>query len=319
MKYIQNRENIEGRVYQHNLNMKSVQDPNSANFGKTFISGELEVAVDEEGLNVIPVHFTYVTETTNSGKKNGTFTVLKRIIEEEQTWVTVGKDDALKVKINTAIGLNEFYSQDDQLVSVKRNEGGFVSTVNQLASNENERNTFSADMFITSTQMIEADPEKNIDEDYMLIKGAIFNFRKELLPIEFVLRNKKGIELFEKKEITNANPLYTNVWGNIECRTIKTMVTKENAFGEPAVTTYERKTKEWVIEGAAPEEKEYEYGNEEVLTAEEITAAMQDREKKLAALKARQEEYRAQKGTAATAPKATASQPTAVKQGTFNF
>ena len=124
-----NNEKIEGRVYQHNLTIKTVQNQTSANYGKEFISGNLEIAVDEEGLNVIPVHFTYVVETTNSGNKNQTYANLKKIIDDNKTWITVGKDEAQKVRINTAIALNDFYTQDDNLVSVKTNEGGFVSFI----------------------------------------------------------------------------------------------------------------------------------------------------------------------------------------------
>ena len=126
-----NTERIEGRVYQHSLTIKTVQNQTSANFGKEFISGDIEVAVDEAGLNVIPVHFTYVTATTNAGGENKTFTALKRIHDGGKTWITDGKDEALKVRIDTAIALNDFYTQDDQLVSVKKNEGGFVNIISE--------------------------------------------------------------------------------------------------------------------------------------------------------------------------------------------
>ena len=146
MKKMINSERIEGRVYQHNLVIKTVQNQTSANYGKEFISGNLEVAVDEEGLNVIPVHFTYVVEMTNSGKTNATYANLKKIIDEDKTWIKVGKDDATKVRIDTAIALNDFYTQDDRLVSTKVNEGGFVTLINGELAPENERNTFTMDM-----------------------------------------------------------------------------------------------------------------------------------------------------------------------------
>ena len=69
MKKMLNSVHLEGRIYAHDLTVKTVQNEQSKNFGKEFIAGNLEVAVDEDGLNVIPVHFTYVTETTNSGAK----------------------------------------------------------------------------------------------------------------------------------------------------------------------------------------------------------------------------------------------------------
>lgn len=313
MKFIKNSENIEGRVYQHDLVLKTVQNTTSSNYGKEYISGNLEVAVDEEGLNVIPVHFSYVTEVTNSGKKNGTFTALKKIIDEDKTWTTVGKDEAIKVKINTAIDLNEFYGQDDQLISTKRNEGGFVTIVSKINEDVTKRNTFVADMFITNITLKEANEEKN-ETEHMVVKGAIFNFRKELLPVEFIVRNKKGMDFLEDLDISNSNPIYTQVWGNIECKTIVTTVTKEGAFGDPMVTTYERKTKEWLITNMNERDKIYDFGAEDVLTAEEITAAMQDREKKLAEIKKRAEEYKMQKAAATSNPATTVA-----KSGTFSF
>ena len=159
MKKMINTERIEGRIYQHNLVKKTVQNQASQNFGKEFISGNIEIAVDEEGLVIIPVHFTYVVETTNSGNKNTTYTNLDRIINGGKTWVTDGKDDALKVRIDTALALNDFYTQDDRLVSTKVNEGGFVTIISDLGP-ENERNTFTTDMLITNVTRVEADPEK---------------------------------------------------------------------------------------------------------------------------------------------------------------
>ena len=175
MRKATNSERIEGRVYQHSLTVKTVQNQTSANYGKEFISGDLEVAVDEAGLNVIPVHFTYVTPTTSSGAENRTFTVLKKVIDGGKTWITDGKDEALKVRVDTAIALNDFYTQDGNLVSVKKNEGGFVSIVNGELSLENERNTFTVDMLITGVNRTEKNEEKNINEDFVTVRGAIFN------------------------------------------------------------------------------------------------------------------------------------------------
>ena len=318
MKYKQNSERIEGRIYQHDLAIKTVQNQSSQNFGKEFIAGTLEVAVDDAGLNVIPVHFTYVTEVTSKGQTNRTFTVLKKIIDEGKTIVTDGMDEATKVRIDTALALNDFYTNDDSLVSIKTNEGGFVTIVNEL-SGENERNTFSADMVITGVTRVEADEEKNIKEDYVTVKGAIFNFRGDLLPLEFIVKNAGGMKYFEDLGASNSEPVYTKVWGRINCETKTTIVEEESAFGEAAVKKYERKTKEWVITGTA--KVPYEFGDEEILTGEELTKAMQAREVMLADIKKRSEEYKAQKAagnTDSTHKAQTGSKP-AAKAGTFNF
>lgn len=318
MKYKQNSERIEGRIYQHDLAIKTVQNQSSQNFGKEFIAGTLEVAVDDAGLNVIPVHFTYVTEVTSKGQTNRTFTVLKKIIDEGKTIITDGMDEATKVRIDTALALNDFYTNDDSLVSIKTNEGGFVTIVNEL-SGENERNTFSADMVITGVTRVEADEEKNIKEDYVTVKGAIFNFRGDLLPLEFIVKNAGGMKYFEDLGASNSEPVYTKVWGRINCETKTTIVEEESAFGEAAVKKYERKTKEWVITGTA--KVPYEFGDEEILTGEELTKAMQAREVMLADIKKRSEEYKAQKaaGNTNSAPKSQIGAKPAAKAGTFNF
>lgn len=314
MKKMINTERIEGRIYQHNLVKKTVQNQASQNFGKEFISGNIDVAVNDEGTVVIPVHFTYVVETTNSGNKNATYTNLDKIINGGKTWVTDGKDEALKVRIDTALAVNDFYTQDDRLVTTKVNEGGFVSIISDLGP-ENERNTFTADMLITNVIRTEADPDKNIKEDYVTVKGAIFNFRNALLPVDFIVRNKEGMEYFEDLNASQNEPVFTKVWGRINCGSIANEVKEDTAFGEEAVRTFERKIKEWIITGTS--KVPYEFGDETILTTAEVQKAMQDRELMLADTKRRSEEYKAQKAAGTTA-NASATTVTATK-GTFNF
>ena len=305
-----NTEHIEGRVYQHELSLKKVQNKESENYGKEFISGTLDIATDEEGLNVLTTHYTYVTETTKAGKKNATFAALKKIMDEGKTWIEDGKDNATKVKIDTALALNDFYVQDDTLVSAKRNEGGFVTIVDKLCD-ISERNTFSADIVITNVNRVEADEEKGIEKDYVVVRGAIFNFRNELLPVEYIVKNDAGMNYFENLEASPSNPIYTKVWGKIISETSVTAKIEESAWGDAAVKTYEKKTKEWVVTGTA--KVPYDFGDPEVMTTEELTKAMQDREVYLAEVKKKSDEYKAQKAAGNTT-----SAPVAAKGG-FNF
>lgn len=314
MKKMLNSVHLEGRIYAHDLTVKTVQNEQSKNFGKEFIAGNLEVAVDEDGLNVIPVHFTYVTETTNSGAKSSQYTALKKIMDENKTWTVVGKDAAQKVSINSAIALNDFYNQNDELISAKQNEGGFITFINELKP-ENERNRFDTDIVITGVSIVEADEEKDIKE-HAVIKGAIFNFRNELLPVEYTILDKDGIKYFEDLGATNAEPVFTRVWGNINCITKTTVQTEESAFGEAAVRTYERKVKEWQVTGSP--KTPYDFGDEKILTAEELRKAVQDREVHLADVKKRAEEYKAQRASAPAATQ-TAAAATTVAPGGFKF
>ena len=317
MKKMINSEKVEGRIYQHNLVKKTVQNSASTNFGKEFISGNLEIAVDEQGFNIIPVHFTYVVETTSSGGKNSTYANLEKIINEGKTWIANGRDEATKVRVDTALAVNDFYTQDDRLVSTKVNEGGFVTFVSGELCAENERNTFTTDMLITNTTRVEPDPEKGINDESLIVKGAIFNFRNALLPVDFVVKNKEGMDYFEGLGATNSDPVFTKVWGRINCNSISREEREETAFGEESVRTIERKVREWVIMGTS--KVPYDFGDEAVLTAEEVTKAAQDRELMLADTKKRSDEYRASKGNGGDAQPATPAAAVTATKGTFNF
>jgi hypothetical protein len=314
-KKLWNREHVEGRVYDHNLAIKTVQNKDSQNFGKEFIGGTLDVATDEDCINVITINFTYVTEKTSKGGVNATFTALKNIIENGKTIVAKGKDEATKVKIDTALALNDFYTNrtgEEVLVSAKRNEGGFVTIVSSLCE-EDKRNTFEFDMLINGTRLVEADEERNIPSDYLIVKGAVFNFREAILPVELIVRNPSGIKYFDSLDASQTNMTFTKVWGKINSENIKTYKEEESAFGEAKVTEYEKNVKEWVITGTANEP--YEIGDaENGITLEEIKAKVADREVHLAEVKKRQDEYQASK----VAPSAGSAGVTAA-QGGFNF
>ena len=305
-----NKEFIEGRLYQHNLVIKTVKNEQSAEFGKEFISGTIDIATDEEGLNVIPIHFTYVTEITKNGKVNATYTNLKNIINGARTWVTDGKDVALRLRVNTALGLNDFYNQEGKLVSAKRNEGGFVSTVKDLVPEE-QRSTFDCDMVITSVARVEADPENGVAEDFLRVKGGVFDFKKSLLPVEFTCHKESGgMDYFESLDASPSNPIFTEVKGQIVSNTITREIEEESAFGAASVKTVTRTVKEWQITWARP--VEYDFGAEDTLTEAELTKAMQDREVYLATVKKNHDDYIASRDK-------TKSSAMNVPQGGFNF
>ena len=315
MKKMINSEKIEGRLYTHNLTIKQVQNKDSKNYGKDFISGTVDIATDEELLNVIQVHFTYVTETTSSGNTNQTYVNLKKIIEGAKTVISDGPEEAMKLRVDTALALNDFYNNNGDLVSTKVNEGGFVTILNGELSPEEERNTFTADMLITSVIRTEADPEKNVEKDYLTVKGAIFNFRNNLLPIDFKVTNEQGMEYFESLDASQSNPVFTKLWGKIKSANIPNEVKEDSAFGEAVVRTFTKKVKEWIITGSAKEP--YDFGDETVLTTDELTKAMQDRELLLADTKKRNEEYKNNKSTENKQPVAAPAKQVVTQ--TFNF
>ena len=297
-----------------NMLEKKVSGEKSKNPGTEFISGVINVATDEAGLNVVPVKFTYVTGVYgSSGKVNNNFATLANIIENGKTWVDAGKDGATKVKIEGSIELNEFYINEngtDRLVSSKVNNGSFINIVSELPEDEGERATFKVDMLITRVNHIDGDEEKGTD-DHVVLGGAIFDFRNAIKPLEFLVKNPQGMSYFESLGVED-EPVYTKVWGKINCSTSKNTITEESAFGEASVRTYEKKVREWIVTGCSREG--YAFGDEEVLTGADIQKAMQDREIYLAEMKKRSEEFKA----ASAAPVSTPTAPKA-KVGGFNF
>ena len=302
MKSMKNKTRIDGRLYQHTLELKE-SGPNSKNPGTKFITGNVEIATDDAITNIVTVHYTYVTATTSTGKSNATFNVLKDIIDGKLGSVMAnGADNAAIITIDSAIGLNEFYSDrngQEELVSAKRNEGGFAVVKSAADEDESKRNTFDVDMIITGTRMIEADEEKNLPEK-MILKGAIFDFRNALLPVEFSVLNPRAISYFESLEITQRNPVFTRLQGRLVSEVIKTQRVEESAFGDPIVKEYASTRKDWVVTWAASEP--YAWDDESTITTAELTKAMSDRETYLATVKQRQEEYKASKNQPAAAP-----------------
>ena len=311
MKKMINATHIAGSLYQHDLTLK-VTGENSKNPGTEFISGNIEIATDDAGINIVPVHFTYVTATTAKGKPNDTFNTLKNIIDGVYKSVMAdGADNASKFRIDSAIGLNEFYtdrSGKEELVSAKRNEGGFVHPTVAVEDDEKLRNTFDCDIVITNVMHVEADDEKKTPEK-ATVKGAIFNFRGELLPVEFSVLHPNAIAYFEDLGATSKNPVFTRVKGRQVSESITRTVTEESAFGEPSVREYKSTKKDFVITWAAKET--YEWDDEGSITAVEFKEAIANREVALAEMKKRSDEYKASRGNA---PAAAAPAP-----GGFNF
>jgi hypothetical protein len=169
-------------------------------------------------------------------------------------------------------------------------------------------------MVITAITHVDVDEEKQIKEEYTSVKGAIFDFRNAILPVEFKVKNKDGMNYFENLQVSNAEPIYTKVWGQIVSETTTVQTEVESAFGEPAVRSYTNTHKDWVITGTA--KVPYDFGDSEVLTMEDLQKASQERQVYLATVKQRAEEYKAQKAAGNTATQPTA---TATKQGNFVF
>ena len=303
---MQNSTHIEGVLYQHSLALK-VSGEKSKNPGMQYINGTIDIATNDELTNIVTVHFTYVTPTyAKSGSANATFTALQNIINGVTCNVMEhGVDRAAKVRIDSQVGLNEFISNRngaEELVSVKRNEGGFIHVVQTIAAAEGLRDTFKTDMIITGCRRLEADPERGLDEK-MIVKGYIFDFRNALLPVEYTMYSPEGMDHFDSFEASEKTPVFVCVNGHQVSKTVTTVKQSESSgWGETFAQEVTTSQREFVITGVTDP---YEWDDENTITANEYKAALQNRELVIADIKQRQEEYnasRAQTQAPAAAP-----------------
>lgn len=313
MKKMKNNTHIEGYVYEHELKQK-VSGDNSKNPGTPFINGTLKIATDESCTNIIEVHFSYVTAVTAKGMANETYRILNNIIEGSIGNVMAdGLENAGMVRIDSALDLNEFYDKENNLVSLKRNEGGFIHTIaspTELKEEENKRSTFETDMVITGCKRLEANEEKGTVER-VIVKGYVFNFRNALLPVEFTVVHPGAMNYFESLEATSKNPAFTLVRGEQISRIVTKKVEEVSAWGEVTIRETKSSSKDFVINWAQPDV--YDWDDENTILAEELSEAMANRNVYLADVKKRQDEWKASQSNAIKAA------TTAPKTGGYNF
>lgn len=309
-----NRTHIEGRLYEHNLVMRET-GPQSKNPGTSYISGSISIATDEEMTNIVPVEFTYVTAKTSKGADSPTYAILVNILNGVLGNVMdCGKEDAAKLRIDSSIGLNEFYSDrsgTEELVSTKRNDGGFMHTTNLLNADENQRATFDTDIILTKTIYQEADPDRNRPDDRLILNGFVFNFRNEILPVSYVVQNQAAIGYFSDFGISEANPLYTHLKGIQISTTIVRRIEEEGAWGEVSYREVPVSRKEFVVNWAAKEP--YAFGED--ITIDEFKECLATRQMTLATIKQRQEESKLRRQNRQNAISST---PT-TSNGTYKF
>lgn len=310
-----NSTHIEGWLYQHSLSLK-VTGERSKNPGTQFINGNIDIATDDKMTNIVTVHFSYVTPTyTKSGSPNQTFNALQNIINGVTCNVIEhGVDRAAKVRIDSQVGLNEFWSvrnnPEGEVVSQIRNEGGFLHVVQTIAAAEGLRDTFKTDMIVTGTRRIEADADRGREEK-VEVKGYIFDFRNALLPVTYYVYGG-GMDHFENLDASVNNPVFICVNGHQVSKTVTTVQKNENSgWGETFAQEVTSTQREFVITGALDP---YDWDDESTITAQEYKEALQNREITIAEIKTRQEEYEASRAqTQAPAAAATSF------AGGFNF
>ncbi len=295
-----NNVSLAGRLFKADLKTFTVKKE-GPNFGTEFIKGDLYIATDEEMLNVIPVSYVYEVPKTKSGKDNSKYVMLHKIMTADPmpTVEKVGKDAAMMLTItNATIVTDDWYStKQEKEGSTVKVQSGFINEVTSLPDDPAKINEFCEDVVFDSMKRIEADEEKGIESPSLQINGYVFNFRGEISPVTFTLRDPDGIDYMEGIGFSKREPFFTKIWGNIINSTIKIAHEEETAWGGPPKVTYtEKVNREWLITNMRAG---YEFDTEDTITMEELKKALQDREVHLAEVRKAAEEYAASKADGA--------------------
>ena len=280
MKKMINKSHIEGLLYGSTLEER-VAGENAANPGAKYISGKVSVQVAEDNVITIDVFESEITKKKTANQK---YPTLKTLMAAPSV-VNGGADNAVKVRIDSALALNDWYRPDGELVSSIRNFNGFIHIVTDKI---NPSSTFEVDMLIVSST---DEMQKNADGDMeptgsLVLNGYIFDYANKILPVRLLVENKEGVKYFRDLE----NNTFTRVWGNMITQTTTTTQVEKSAFGADKVVEYTNTRKKYVVTGVAAEP--YDFGDEAVLSVAEVKEALANREIYLADLKTRTEQVR---------------------------
>lgn len=272
---------IRGYVFSHTLQER--ESTSEKTKGQKYIFGNVNIATDEELINVIPISF-FVNEKTAKGTTNATFTNLRQIIEEFQE----SNPKAMRVRVDGSVDVNDFYNREGELVSAKRVRGSFLHFLNANEEIGDNPAYFETEAFFQSC----AEKEGNQGNPYLELKGFVFNYRGDVLPVSFTSSSEAGMNFFNNCGISTSEPYFGKVWGNIVSTVVEVEKEADDSsvgFGTQVVQPTTRTFRTWEIIGAnVPAELD-----ESTVTLTEVAAKVQEREGRLAELKARTDERNA--------------------------
>lgn len=299
---------VEGYIFNHTLTHRTT-GANSKNPGQDFINGNIDIATDPEGLNVVTVTFSYVTPTYKSGNANRTYQVLDQIINSASKFTEVG-DSATKVKVTGAVDTNDFLGRDGNMVCIKRIAGSFCDIIQEISD---KPATFDADMLINVVREREVED----GEDYVELEGYCFNFRGDLIPVTFSVVNPNGMKYFLDQDVSKNDPLMMEVWGVITSTVVKKEQVVESDWGESNVEISTRTFTAWNVIGS--KNNEIGFDDEKTITKDELAEAEKRRVEYVASEKARQEEYRNSKSGKAGFPETKSEKKSASPTVTADY
>ena len=281
LRVAENNVRIEGVLSEIDLDYGSFQKD-----GKTVecIRGLIKILVHQSinGIpsdNEIPVHM-FASKFKNDGGMNPAFESIERIKNEYRSIAAVGGEaDADRVRItNAQISMNEYYNQNQQLISFPRISSSFATRIKK--DDCKPEATFTVEM-VVANQGYKVDAEGNeVEPKVYEIKGIIPRFGGKVDVVNFVCSNENVINA-----VSNYWAEYDTVKasGRLNFTSKTETFTEEVDFGEPIERQRTISISDLVITGGSqtPLEGEFAYD------LPEVQAALTDRKNRLEAQKER--------------------------------
>ena len=274
----ENSVKIEGILSEVDLKAGSYQKD-----GKTVenINGSIKVRVNQmlNGKEVeldIPVYM-FANKLTNKGTPNPAFASIERVMNEYSSIAAVGYENADRVRITNAnIRMNEYYGQNGNLNSYPRINASFVTKITDMTKYAPEA-TFSA-IFAIGSMGYETDKDGVEISNRYKIRGVMPQYGGTVDVVDFFATTPNVIDAvssyWEQGDTVKVNGKL-NFTSSVEEKLV------EVDFGEPRVEKRTISVSELVITGGSQTPLEGDFA----FDWDEIQAALEERQARLAQLK----------------------------------
>ena len=256
--------------------------------GKTVekIGGSIKVRVNqmlngEETELDIPV-FMFANKMTNKGTPNPAYASIERVMNEYSSIAAVGMDAADRVRITGAnIRMNEYYGQNGNLNSYPRINASFVTKITDMSKYAPEA-TFSA-IFAIGNMAYETDKDGVEVSNRFKIRGIMPQYGGAVDVIDFFATTPNVIDAvssyWEQGDTVKVNGKL-----NFTSRTEETVTQVD--FGEPRIEKKTISVSELIITGGSQTPLDGDFA----FDSDEIKAALEARQARLAELKEKQKQ-----------------------------
>lgn len=243
------------------------------------IGGMIKIRVNQKTPNgetqelEIPVHM-FASKLTNKKTPNPAYESIMRVKNEFKSIAAYGIDEADAVRItNGNIAMNEYYSQNDTLVSFPRITSSFVSKVKR--DQFKPEATFSV-IFVVGSKGFEVDKDGVENTNRYKIGAVLPQYGGKVDIVEFIAVSKGVIDAVSNYwnvgDTVKAN-------GRLNFSSRTETIIEDVDFGDPIEKTKTYSVSELILTGGSstPLDGEFAYDNNE------IQAALKDRQARLAA------------------------------------